>query len=935
MALTGMDRLAVAAPEPAPAVLRAASAPRASRVVRTGMVVALATLLLAGVATWQLHRNATAEVKRELQQIAVLLAEQTARAFQAVDLVAKAVVEEVERSGVADAQALRQAFETHEMQQAMARRAVNLPQLEAMGLVDADGAAVITTRVWPTPPISIADRTYFRAMIDSDGMRAFISEPVLNRVSGGSTVYLSRRIGAPDGALLGVVTAAIRIAYFSEVFEAAGFGEGTGATLAREDGRILKRYPVEPAGPEERITSPAWYDLRAAGGGAYRSLGVTDGRGPRFVHARAVAPFGLFVSASRLESAALAAWRAQAAGIAGAAALALLYIGYLVRALSRHFAALEESHLALARHAAALTLSEARLADQSQVLQTTLQHMNQGLLMVDAEGRIGVWNKRAAALLDLPESAFDDPAGFAGLRALQRERGEEQTLPPAQRAEMDAGWMPEHPHVYERRTAKGTVIEVRSMPLRAGGMVRTYTDITARAEAEGMLAIAASHDPLTGLANRSGFGQRLDLALAAVRRGGAGFALLCLDLDGFKAVNDTHGHAVGDILLERVAVRMREALRGNDLLARMGGDEFAILLPEADSAVAQQVAQRMLSMVRLPYLIEGHSVCVGVSIGIATCPLDGNTAEALLRNADAALYQAKRDGRNCFRQHVGDAVQPERERRAMEAALRLAVEEQDFQLAYQPICNTMTGQTVAFEALLRWQHGERGAVAPAEFIPLAEQTGLIIPLGRWALAAACAEAAAWPVPARIAVNLSPQQFCAGDLLASVEQVLGESGLDPRRLELEITEGMVLEHSEAVIGTMRALRGMGIRLVLDDFGTANANLSYLRGFPFDAVKIDRSFLRALNTDRQARALVEAMLAMARALGLEVVGEGVETPEQLAMLRHLRCDLIQGYLLGRPEDAAAARERLARRAAEAELEAVGAASRRVRRAARVMR
>jgi diguanylate cyclase (GGDEF)-like protein len=413
-----------------------------------------------------------------------------------------------------------------------------------------------------------------------------------------------------------------------------------------------------------------------------------------------------------------------------------------------------------------------------------------------------------------------------------------------------------------------------------------------------MLGVAASHDQLTGLINRHAFNSRNDAALAAARRDSSDLTVLCLDLDRFKAVNDALGHDAGDQLLIMAAKRMREAARSTDMVARLGGDEFAIVLPNTNLAVAELISQRLLDSIRLPYLIGAETVRIGVSIGIATFPSDGGTAEELLRNADAALYTAKAAGRDIWVAYASEDGRLRHARMALELDFRTAVATGQFTLVYQPICDAITSSPVAFEALVRWNHPSRGLISPAEFIPIAEQTGLIIPLGHWIIETACAEAAVWAVPLRIAINLSPAQFRERGLISVVQEILARTGLSPARLDLEVTEGLLFEDADEVVNTMNALRAMGIRMVLDDFGTAHSNLSYLRGFPFEAVKIDQSFMRALNTDRQARALVEAILATARALGLEVIGEGVETQEQLALLRHLQCRLVQGYLLGRP-------------------------------------
>jgi predicted signal transduction protein with EAL and GGDEF domain len=340
----------------------------------------------------------------------------------------------------------------------------------------------------------------------------------------------------------------------------------------------------------------------------------------------------------------------------------------------------------------------------------------------------------------------------------------------------------------------------------------------------------------------------------------------------------------------------------------LGGDEFAIVLPGTDQAGAEHVAKRLLDAICIPYMLDNEVARIGVSIGIAVYPADGATPEQLMRSADTALYKAKAPGGDsicCFMTEDGER---EHKRIQLEQYFRNAVEWCELTLVYQPICDVTTTNPVAFEALLRWIHPALGNISPSDFIPLAEQTGLIIPLGRWVIEVACAEAAAWALPLRVAVNLSPAQFRDRDLLAFIADVLRRTGLAPDRLDLEVTEGLLLEDAEDVVMTMRSLRTMGVHMVLDDFGTAHANLSSLRGFPFDSVKIDRSFLRALNSDRQARVLVESMLTMARALDLEVIAEGVETQEQLALLALLRCRWVQGFLLGRPAPSAATRERI---------------------------
>ncbi len=902
---------------------------RQARRIRRGAIALVLLLIAVGASSALiLRRAAVIETQNDLRRLSVILAEQAAQSFQAADRVLRAVAEQVAQDVASAEEGIAPDFGTQAAHIALARRMENLPQVEALTMVGSDGISVNATRVFPSRRTLLADRSYFRHFAETDDRGAFVSELVTNRVNGGRTVYLARRLLAADDAFVGVVNAAINLNYFNEFFAAAGFEDGTGVTLARADGSVLKRFPMSPDdNVAERMLTPAWYTTTAAGGGGYRSPGTADGRGPRFVQVRPIPGFGLFINATRQEAEALARWRQQAVALTLAVLFGSLLTGLLALLLTRQFALIARSHRRIEMDSMALRASEARLRDETtaleaseerltqatQILRTTLEHMNQGIILVDGQGIVAVSNRRAGLLLDLPGAMLAGGTPFAEINAHQVRCGEFEALTAAQRKTFGTGRLPVHETTYERRRPNGTTLEIRSVPLPDGGMVRTYTDITARAEAEGMLALAASHDQLTGLANRNGFGQRLDRALIGAQRGATTLAVLCLDLDGFKAVNDTYGHEVGDLLLQRVAACMRDVVREDDLLARMGGDEFSVVLAQGDAARAAQVARRLLDAVRQPHLLGGHRVMVGVSIGIAVYPLDGGTVEQLLRNGDAALYQAKAGGRNRWCAYASDVGDRERHRMALESDLRDAVEQRQFTLAYQPICDVITTEPVAFEALLRWTHPLRGAVSPGEFVPLAEQTGMILDLGRWALEAACAEAAAWALPVRIAVNLSPAQFRDPGLLDFITDMLARTGLAATRLELELTEGLLLEQTEGVVGVMQALRDLGVRMVLDDFGTANSNLSYLRGFPFDAVKIDRSFLRALSSDRQARALVEAMLTMSRALGLDVVGEGVETQEQLSMLRHLQCDRVQGYLLGRPEPAEIAREGLWQRAA----------------------
>jgi diguanylate cyclase (GGDEF)-like protein len=381
--------------------------------------------------------------------------------------------------------------------------------------------------------------------------------------------------------------------------------------------------------------------------------------------------------------------------------------------------------------------------------------------------------------------------------------------------------------------------------------------------------------------------------------------VLCLDLDHFKAVNDTLGHPVGDALLRTVGERLRSVLRETDTVARLGGDEFAVLQgaggdpqPQAASALAK----RVVDLVGRPYALEGHLVNVGASVGVALAPADGEDADALLKAADLALYRAKEEGRGTWRFFEPGMDARMRARRALELDLRKALALREFELAYQPQLDLGSDRVAGFEALLRWQHPERGLIPPAEFVPLAEEIGLIAPIGEWVLRTACREAAGWPEGVGVAVNLSPAQFKSHHLVPAVRAALAASGLPGRRLELEITEGVLLQDNEANLATLRELRALGVRVAMDDFGTGYSSLSYLRSFPFDKIKIDRSFVSGLATDPESAAIVRAIAGLGASLGMATTAEGVETAEQMRRIRAEGCLQVQGYLVSRPVPAA---------------------------------
>ena len=435
-------------------------------------------------------------------------------------------------------------------------------------------------------------------------------------------------------------------------------------------------------------------------------------------------------------------------------------------------------------------------------------------------------------------------------------------------------------------------------------MIGAMLDLSERKRSEAQMRHLAQHDGLTGLPNRLMLDDLLAEAVESARRRGHGVGVLCLDLDRFKPVNDLFGHAAGDWLLVDVSCRLSGMLRAGDTLARLGGDEFAIVLAAAEQpSEGAGLAQRIVDALSQPFDVDGQPVTIGVSVGVACSAAEECDHETLLRLAGVAMHRAKEEGRGTFRVFEPAMDEQIQYRRVLEQDLRRAIEGGALELHYQPIVDCAGGGLLGFEALVRWEHPERGRIPPSEFVPLAEACGLIVPLGRWVLEAACREAAGWPAPLRVAVNVSPAQFRQQDLPQQVADTLARCGLAAARLEVEVTEGFLVDDPERALAILSALKAHGIALSLDDFGTGYSSLSYLHRFPFDKIKIDRSFVQRLGRDDQAGAIVRAVIAMADSLALTVTAEGVETEAQLRALQAQRCGQVQGYLTGRPMPAAA--------------------------------
>ena len=746
---------------------------------------------------------------------------------------------------------------------------VQVAIIDANGILRASNAGT-----QPAPALDLSDREHFRVHLNTEKDLLFISRPVIGRASGRWSVQFSRRFSNKDHSLAGVVVASLDPEHLTKFYDKIDFSTAASISLIGSDG-IVRSSGGKAGGFAlgEDLSGTRLFGHMHAGSSATFVSDAENGE-PRLITVRKVKGHPLWVSVSTNKNEIhRASWYDLQTHCVAVALLTLMILAAMERILR----------------------TEAAARQKSEQLALTLENMSQGIMLVTKDLEIPIINSRCGELLGLPPSFIDKPPRFDQLIEFQtssRECGEtdavsagspDQTKTPHAQFTMSEQVMP-----------NGTVIEVRSGHLPDGSFVQTFTDITKRREAEAHVARLASEDPLTGLPNRRVFRATLD-QMSSQGDPELQYAVLFLDLDRFKVVNDTLGHRLGDLLLQEVAKRLQQLLEPNDLLARLGGDEFAVALTAVDSrASLEAVASRLIAAVSDNYEIEGHRLRSSISIGIAVGPVDGSTADDLLMAADLALYAVKASARGTYKFYDRSMNEGINDRRQIEMDLREAIEKRELELHYQPIIDLQRNVITGFEALARWRHPVNGMVPPGVFIPVAEDTGLIISVGAWALDEACRTAAGWPSDLKVSGNLSPVQFTAPDLYNTVKNALAESGLEPHRLELEITERLFIEDSQKTLATLHRLKQLGVRIAMDDFGTGYSSLSYLRSFPYDKIKIDRAFVSDLAAGTEHLVIVQAVVSIARALGMTTTAEGVEAAGQREFLAALGCDEAQGYL-----------------------------------------
>jgi len=865
--------------------------PTLNRFVLTGVVIITAIIAASGLIVDMQRRASIDAFETATLNLGNGMSQQTTQSITTVSKVLTEIGRAATAKPAATADDIAAAMRSDSMAGLLAAKHDRLFPVAALLLVDAQGRIVATSPNRTDAALDAAGRDVFAHFSLSAQHDMFIGAPVRNPVSGVWTALMAQRLDDAQGGFAGLVAAELSLTALQEFYHLA-MPARRSVYVLRRDGTILVRFPQrdDEIGRKVPEHSP-WYAIVARGGGTYRGSAYFDAT--EVVDAvRALRDLPLVVEASVAETDVLMDWYRQRFWVVIGCVSSIICALTLLRLFASQYHRVKSSELTLA-------MKNAQLDAAHEQLDATLANLSQGVCFFDKDLKVVVCNRRYCELFDLPDGAIEVGMSVAEVARLRIAAG---SLPHGSLDEylrmVDAIVGDGKPSDAIVELADGRSLSRHVQPLPGRGTIVTHEDVTERRQAEAKIAYMARHDMLTGLANRSLFQSRMEQALALAERG-KGFAVLCLDLDRFKAVNDTFGHGVGDSLLRAVADRLRDVVRETDTVARLGGDEFAILQTGvSEPAETSAIARRIVQTINEPFELDGHLLSIGTSVGISLAPRDSAHPLELMNNADLALYRAKREGRGNWRFFEPAMDAEARRRRALEGDLRNALSSEQFEIYYQPVVSTRKRNLTGFEALLRWRHPTLGILPPGEFLSVAEEIGLIADIGAWVLQRACAEAATWPDHLRVAVNLSTRQFRGRPLVDIVSEAIEANGIAPERLQLEITEAVSLREDQAPLAMLRDLHTLGVRVALDDFGTGHSALSYMRSFPFDTLKIDRTFISAIETHEETAAIVRGIISLASSLGVSITAEGVETQGQYDFLAAFGCAEVQGYLISRP-------------------------------------